>query len=40
MDDWGSIPGRGRDFFVTVTRPALGVTNLLYSGYQGPFPCE
>jgi hypothetical protein len=39
LDDQGSIPGRGREFFLLPLRPdqLWGPSSLLSNGYQGPF---
>jgi hypothetical protein len=40
LDDRGSIPDRGRGFFLQPLRPdrLWGQPSLLYSGYRGSFP--
>jgi hypothetical protein len=40
LDDRGSIPDRGRGFFLWLLRSdrLWGLPSLLYNGYWGPFP--
>jgi hypothetical protein len=40
LDDRGSIPGRGKGFFLSPLCPdrLWGPPNLLYNGYRGSFP--